>query len=63
MSRPEFIEVEKYLAGVDYPATKEQLVEHARSHGAPNDVLQALQGMPDGEYDRPTQVSQAVARE
>jgi hypothetical protein len=62
MSRPEFIEVQKYLAGIDYPATKEQLIEHAKSRGASQDILQALASLPDGEYDGPNKVSSAVAR-
>jgi hypothetical protein len=62
MSRPEFIEVQKYLAGIDYPATKEQLIEHAQSRGASQDILQALASLPDGEYDGPNKVSSAVAR-
>lgn len=62
MAQPEFIEVQKYLAGVSYPATKEELVEHAKGHGAPQDVIEALQAMPDEEFDGPNRVSSAVAR-
>jgi hypothetical protein len=62
MGQPEFIEVQKYLGGVDYPATKEQLVEHAKSRGADGSVLEALSRLPDGEYDGPNAVSSAIAR-
>jgi hypothetical protein len=62
MAQAEFIEVQKYLAGASYPATKEQLVEHAKGRGAGEDVLGALSGMPDGEYDGPNRVSSAVAK-
>jgi hypothetical protein len=62
MARAQFIEVQKYLAGADYPATKEQLLEHAKRQGANKDVLEALGGMPDGEYDGPNKVSSAVAK-
>jgi hypothetical protein len=62
MSQAEFIEVQKYLSGVDYPATKEQLVEHARSRGADERVLEALNRLPDGQYDGPNAVSSAVAK-
>jgi hypothetical protein len=47
---------------MSYPATKEQLVEHARSNKADQDVLDALQGIPDQEYDGPNEVSKAVTR-
>ena len=62
MPQPEFIEVQKHLPGVSYPATKDQLVEQAKSNGASQDVIEALSGMPDGEYDGPNRVSSGVAR-
>ena len=61
MAQAEFIEVQKSLGGVNYPATKDELVEHAKNKGASKDVLEALQSMPDGEYDGPNKVSSAVA--
>ena len=61
MANPDFIEVQKSLSGVDYPASKQDLLEHARGQGAGDDVLQALQRIPDREYDGPNAVSQEVA--
>jgi hypothetical protein len=63
LGRPESAKVEKYLGGVDYPASKDQLVENARSHGAGQDIIEALASMPDGEYGGPNEVSRAVAKE
>ena len=63
MAQAEFIEVQKYLAGADYPATKEQLLEHAKRQGASKDVLEALSNIPDREYDGPNKVSSAVAKQ
>jgi hypothetical protein len=63
MAQAEFIKVQKALGGVSYPATKEQLVKHAQEHGADQDALNALQGLPDQEYDGPNEVSAAVAHE
>jgi hypothetical protein len=57
----DFIEVQRYLSGADYPATKEQLVEHAAKQGAPQEVKDKLAAMPDGEYDGPNRVSSAVS--
>ena len=62
MAQAEFIEVQKYLAGADYPATKEQLLEHAMRRGANKDVLDALSSVADGEYDGPNKVSSAIAK-
>jgi hypothetical protein len=62
MAGADFIRVQKFLAGVDYPATKDQLVRHARRNEADDQALRALQNIPDEEYGGPDAVSQAVAR-
>lgn len=59
---PQPIEVQKYLSGMDYPTTKDKIVEHARKQGAPQEVMGALENIPDQEYDGPNRVSQAVSR-
>ena len=62
MAQAEFIEVQKYLAGMNYPATKDELIEHAKKQNASKDVIDALSSLPDGEYDGPNKVSSAVAK-
>ncbi|SEG79101.1 Protein of unknown function [Thermomonospora echinospora] len=62
MAQASFIEVQKFLSGVDYPASKEQLVQHAKSKGADKQAMEALEALPDQEYDGPNKVSQAVAK-
>lgn len=62
MAQAEFIQVQKALGGISYPATKDQLIEHARGANASRDVLDALQQIPDQEYDGPNEVSKAVAK-
>jgi hypothetical protein len=47
---------------VNYPASKDQLIEHARGKDAGRDVLNALQDIPGREYDGPNEVSKAVAK-
>ena len=54
------IEVEKFLKGVDYPAKKEDLVQHAQQHGADQRVLEALKQLPDQTFGGPTGVSKAI---
>ena len=61
MAQAEFIKVQKALGGVSYPATKDQLVDHAKGKNAEKDVLDALENLPDREYDGPNEVSKAVA--
>jgi hypothetical protein len=54
------IDIQKALSGIDYPATKDDVVEHAESHGGGDDVIEALKGIDDQEYDTPAAVSKAV---
>ncbi|MBB6472699.1 DUF2795 domain-containing protein [Sphaerisporangium rubeum] len=50
------------MSGVDYPVTKEQLLEHAKSHKADEKAMEALRQLPEGTFDGPNAVSKAVAR-
>lgn len=59
--KPTPIELQKYLSGVDYPATKEQLISTARDQGAPDDVINALESADADEFDAPTAVSSAIS--
>jgi hypothetical protein len=58
---PNPIEIQKFLGGIDYPAGKETLISRARESGADSNVLDALQNIPDKEYESPTAVSSAVS--
>ena len=58
---PNPIQVQKFLGGIDYPANKETLISRAKESGADSNVLDALQNIPDKEYDGPTAVSSAVS--
>ncbi|SOZ39901.1 DUF2795 domain-containing protein [Cupriavidus neocaledonicus] len=59
---PNPIELQRALKGVDYPATREQLVDKAREAGADEAITRALEAIDDREYEDPAQVSEAVAR-
>lgn len=39
-----------FLGGIDYPAGRGRLVEHARQNGAEEKVLDALESLPEREY-------------
>lgn len=60
-NRPSPIELQKHLGGIDYPASKDEIVSKAESSGAPEDVLQALRDIEDREYDGPNAVSAAFS--
>jgi hypothetical protein len=55
--------MQKFLGGVDYPATHDELVEHARSSGADDAVLDQLKALPDRTFDGPNAVSQAYSNQ
>ena len=42
-------EVQKALKGADYPMDGKQLADLAKSNGADNDLVDALQGVPKGD--------------
>ncbi len=53
-------EVQKALKGADYPASRDDLVELAKSNGADDDVVGALQNMSKDSFDGPSAVMEAV---
>ena len=53
--------VEKYLAGVDYPANRQDLIKRARMNNADSDVMETLDSLPDQTYHSPIDVSKAMA--
>ena len=56
------IQMQKFLKGVDYPASKRDLLETAEQNGADEDVRTTLERLPDEEYQTPADVSQALAK-
>ena len=60
MARVNPIQAQKFLSGLDYPAGKQGIVDHARGEGADENVLSALEQIPDREYDGPNAVSSAL---
>jgi hypothetical protein len=53
------IEVQKALKGVDYPATAEELVEHAEENDADEEIIDALRTL-EGHFDSPAEVQEAL---
>lgn len=55
------IEVQKYLKGMDYPASKEELLDCAEDNHAPQAVIDAIKGLDDDqEYRSPTEITQQM---
>ncbi|HEY9603024.1 MAG TPA: DUF2795 domain-containing protein [Allocoleopsis sp.] len=62
MAKVNPIQLQKHLKGVDYPASKEELIEHAQQQGADEKVREILEQLPDEEYETPADVSKAVGQ-
>lgn len=48
------------LAGADYPADRQQLVDLAKRNNADQDIIDALGKLPEGDITGPDQVQKAV---
>jgi hypothetical protein len=44
------------LKGVDFPASKQQLIDHAQKQNADNVVLDELKNLPDQQYNNMAEV-------
>jgi hypothetical protein len=53
-------EIHSYLDGVDYPATKDELITTAEAGGAPDEVLARLQAMSGEQFEDAEEVTEAI---
>ena len=56
------IQIQKFLKGVDYPASKQDLLQNAKKLGADDNVCESLEKLPDQDFDAPVDVSEALAK-
>ena len=50
------------LKGIDFPANKDNVVEHARKNKAEDEVLDVLQNLPEQEYGTMADVMKGMSR-
>ncbi|MBD1845862.1 DUF2795 domain-containing protein [Cyanobacteria bacterium FACHB-63] len=62
MAKVNPIEVQKHLKGLDYPATKEDVIKHAEKNGADEELKALLNDLPDEEFEKPTDVNKAIGQ-
>lgn len=55
--------VQSYLAGVDYPASKDDLLSAAKKNGAPREIMQVIEGFERPEFGGPQEVMKEYGRE
>jgi hypothetical protein len=60
--QPSPVAVQKALAGVNYPTTRERLAETARAHHADQQIIELIDRLPDKDYVSPAAVSKAIGQ-
>ncbi len=55
-------QIQVYLKGIDYPVNRQQIIEHAKSLNAPDNVMQFLNRLPERQYNFPTDVEQEFGK-
>lgn len=53
-------QLQQYLHGIHYPASKNDLMKTAQSNKAPKDVMDLIGKLPDQKYPSPVDVNKAV---
>jgi hypothetical protein len=62
MAKVNPIQVQKFLGGMNYPAKKDEIVDHAKSKGADENVMDTLNQLPDEDFQTPADVSKAIGK-
>ncbi len=52
----------QFLGGVNFPCSKQELVNHARQRNAPQDVLSTLEQIPDRTYNSMSDVMRDIGK-
>ncbi|KWV31501.1 MULTISPECIES: DUF2795 domain-containing protein [Micromonospora] len=52
--------LQEYLAGLDYPVSREDLVRWGQENGASTELLQALRTLPVERFDDPAALHEAL---
>jgi hypothetical protein len=53
------VDISRSLSGIDFPANKDDLVNHARQKKANKEIIDILQQMPEREYGNMADVEHA----
>jgi hypothetical protein len=63
MSEATWRSVAEALSDLDFPATKQQVVEHVQRNGAPEPVRRLLRGLPLGTYQNISEIRSSAPPE
>ncbi len=56
------VQVQKFLSGVNYPVSKEDLIRKAKEEGADENVIKTLEDIQQEEFNSPADVSEAIGK-
>ena len=54
--------MEKYLAGMHYPAEKKKLVDNAQNKDAPAEVMDLINKLPEKTYTSPIDITKEIGK-
>jgi hypothetical protein len=54
------VQLQEYLAGLDYPVSREDLVRWGQENGASTEMLQMLKALPAEEFDSAGELNEAL---
>ncbi|GAA4576057.1 hypothetical protein GCM10023176_46630 [Micromonospora coerulea] len=54
------VQLQEYLAGLDYPVSREDLVRWGQENGASTEMLQMLRALPAEQFDSPVELAEAM---
>lgn len=56
------IQVQKFLKGINYPTSKQDLISTARDQGADDKVLKTLENIPMDTFNSPNDVAEGIGK-
>jgi hypothetical protein len=62
MAKANPIQIQKYLKGMHYPASKDEVVSHAKEHDADKESMDVLNQLPEKDYETAADVSKAIGQ-
>lgn len=54
--------IQLFLKGVDYPANKQKLLQAAKTNGAPQNVIDVMNKLPDRSFNQANEVEEAFGQ-
>ncbi|MBQ1012429.1 DUF2795 domain-containing protein [Micromonospora sp. M51] len=54
------VQLQEYLAGLDYPVSREDLIRWGQENGASTALLQMLQALPPEQFNSPDELNAAL---